>query len=234
MLVGKYTGQQLKIEVWGNFYGYIGEAYEKKRKLKEAFHNEDPLFLGIPYEDCYDSSKLIPYLAPYIGKITPSCFVHDDDKNFDPTMWSLVDEVKKQCRSICDNLQTDHLPSESWLRKRKPYANRLIHEWENKSWETLRHNITAVGGIKVVRSLLGQHTDTKASIVAKLQDFTKNHQSTPSAVADRLRQQQASTRITREQTVLMKEAQNLYHAAKYSIWWQIQRSLLCCRNRIQR
>ncbi|CAL8461423.1 g954 [Coccomyxa elongata] len=60
-------GKRLLIEIWGGGQTCNREEYEKTRKLKEAFHAGNTLFVGIDFMDCYSEDVLKARFAPFIG-----------------------------------------------------------------------------------------------------------------------------------------------------------------------
>ena len=57
-----YQGQEVNVEIWGAFGGYIKEIYESKRIEKEKFNDKHNIcFLGIEFVDCYKLQSLVEF-----------------------------------------------------------------------------------------------------------------------------------------------------------------------------
>jgi hypothetical protein len=158
-LVDEFKDKNIKVEIWGN----MSERYKKTREFKEEFHKDDPYFLGIQYEDCYNDKRLRSIFEKYIGDITPFRYVNETDKLVVSCHMSLIDEVLQKCRYITEHTTEHNLPPLAWFRKADLYKNRKIEDWEKLigNLGNLSHDIQKVGGINLVRKLLENENVTK-------------------------------------------------------------------------
>lgn len=153
--IGEYNGKRIYVEIWGDLRV---EKYARVRKMKETFHKDNPYFIGIQYRDCYNENRLETIFQKYIGILKPSRFMNEHDKLVNPSQWSLVDLVVAKCKIICENIDDGVLPPYNWFTKSKTYADRQDYDWEKGlgNMGNLAHDISKVGGISLVRILLGQ------------------------------------------------------------------------------
>lgn len=153
--VGDYEGKRIYVEIWGDLRS---EKYAIRRKMKEDFHKDNPYFLGMQYRDCYNEKKLVTIFEKYIGILEPSRFVNQHDKLVNTSQWSLIDSVIAKCKIICENIDDGILPPLGWFTKSKTYSGRQNYEFEKGlgNMGNLAHDIAEVGGVRLVRTLLGQ------------------------------------------------------------------------------
>jgi len=154
---GIYKDTWMSVEIWGGKLKKHQEAYNKKRKEKEESHTNDDSFLGIEYQDCYDESKLINKLEPYIGVIEPFIFKNEEDKRICCTKWNLIDSIRNGCNYIMENNKGE-IPSICWMRRSaKIWKDRTREDWEiteNFDIREFCYTIKRFGGIRNARNLM--------------------------------------------------------------------------------
>ena len=197
----KYQGKEITIEIWGNSIyvtkknvshlvgpnGQDYEEYNKKRLEKEQFNKEQNiLFLGISFQDCYDSKKLIEIFTPYVLNIDT---VLRTSKPYDaissPTSWSLIDKLIKVLKEIMTEHNMSNMPPYTWLSKTGIYEHRATGNWEQKiSGYTLREWIQKCGGYSKIREImqLSGRVFTKTEVITQLKNFYEVYKQTHSSV----------------------------------------------------
>jgi hypothetical protein len=154
--IGIYKDKWISVEIWGGKFRKYQEAYNKKREEKEESHKNDIYFLGIEYQDCYNESKLIKILEPYIGVIEPYIFENEKDKTISCTKWNLIADIEKGATYIMEN-NNNIIPPVTWMLCNGCYKNRHREDWEiTKHFNILRYSyaIDRFGGIVKVRQLM--------------------------------------------------------------------------------
>lgn len=156
--ISPITDNEINVEVWGGAHSKNRQnAYNEKRKDKEKSHINDNTFLGIEHDDCYNESKLISILKPYIGVIKPYIFENERDKTISCTKWNLIAGIEKGANYIMEN-NNNIIPSVNWMKCIYKYKNRPREDWEiTKHFNIIlySHNIDRFGGIVKVRQLMG-------------------------------------------------------------------------------
>jgi hypothetical protein len=179
-------GRWIDVEVWGDRPMGLEEAYQKKRRQKEAFNRDNPKFLGIGHRNCYSEDQLAAMLQPYIGTIEPFQFDRPVDALLHTTHWSNTDELLEFARHIADSMPDGRFPTEEWLRKRGRWAER-----PGDAYNTLAVYIKQwIGGIRKLRSLLDQqHLNTKVwtpeAAIAAYREFCERRKMTPDQARQR-------------------------------------------------
>jgi len=143
----------IDVEVWGDKpHGHDEVEYSERRKVKEKFNKDNPHFLGIHYNDCFDEDHLSKILKTYIGECEAFQFDRPTDKIIPTTHWSNTDELLGYCRELASSMPNKEFPTEAWLRKRGKWSER-----EGDVYNTLAIYIqTWFGGMRKLRKLLGQ------------------------------------------------------------------------------
>lgn len=197
------------VEVWGEKpLGHQEKKYAYKKHLKEEYNKNNVNFLGINFRDCYNEPRLESILKPFIGKIKPFVFKKQFDSEIPSTHWSNVDEMLTFCIDLAKKQPKNIFPTEEWLRKRGKWKNR-----PGESYNTLAVYIkTWVGGIRKLRSLLGQPENSTVSwskelVLSEFKSFYNKYGLTPGTVRTRFRRGQIN--ISKKEA---KYATNLDHA----------------------
>ena len=155
--ISPITDNEINVEVWGGAHSNNRQdAYNNKRKDKEKSHINDNTFLGIEHDDCYNESKLISILKPYIGFIEPYVFENEKDKTISCTKWNLIPGIEKGANYIMEN-NNNIIPSVHWMRCIYTYKNRPREDWEITNHFNIisySHAIDRFGGIVKVRQLM--------------------------------------------------------------------------------
>ncbi len=191
---GQYEGHKILVEIWGDSKsagpnGHNLEEYLAKKAAKIKYHENNPYFLGLGYENCYTEKKLIDILQPYIGK---NCKIsrtkENHDFQFPPTMWTLADEVIKTCKFVCHNMPDNILPALGWFKRSDTYKCRPVLDWEPETWGRFPCKINQVGGILKLREVLGQKQHnkithwTKDNVTQALADFYTTYRVWPTQI----------------------------------------------------
>lgn len=155
--IGIYKDKWISVEIWGGSHSRNRqEAYNNKRKEKEESHKNDIYFLGIEGEDCYNESKLILILEPYIGVIEPYIFENKKDKTISYTKWNLIAGIEKGATYIMEH-NNNIIPPINWMRCLYNHKNRTREAWEminHFNIKTFSDAINRFGGIVKVRQWL--------------------------------------------------------------------------------
>lgn len=219
--VGEFATKPIKVEIWGNAPHGASERYTETRGFKEAFNQDDPLFIGIEYQDCFCESKLEDTLLPFIGIVEPYKIANENDREFKPVQWALVDEVLRMAKVYTDNVPGGKIPSIAWFDRRSTYKGRPVAKWEPvNGWATFSHYVTKIGGIPKLRQTLGQSDSnynswSKDTVVREVANFFIKHKAWPSPVMQRLYKKTKNKTIDPDEVEIHKEAVDLVNASKY-------------------
>ena len=222
--VEPFLNMMLSVEIFGSG-NYGGDNIRKKhyaetRRFKEDFHKNDKTFITIEYKDCYSDARLSELLSPYIGY--PDV-VFGSTNRFNTTMDSLQEQVLQQCRDIKENLRIDKLPSANWFDRTGPYKDRVIHEWEPKSYAKLVCNIERMK-FSEVRKLLGENNIpthrkwNRDDIVLEYRDTVARHGVSPVTLYNRLKRLEKERGLSDDDKNVMSKMCKLSNA----ISWQFR------------
>lgn len=143
----------MDVEIFGGFYAGGKEReleYARTKESKITFNKDNPRFIQMSVEDCYNDAKLQSILEPFIG--TPEVSLRNSyDHLVDTSQLSLMDRALKQCRIVCDNLGTPELPSSNWFTRTGSHKDRAMFEWEVKG---LHRDMSKLGGLKKIREIM--------------------------------------------------------------------------------
>jgi hypothetical protein len=146
-------GMWLDVEVWGGpgkNHVKDHQTYVDTRKLKEAFHDGRPGFLGIEYAQCYSVRALSEILKPYIGmpevREVQSC-----------KSTTLEEDVLRRANDVAAKFK-GVLPSSKWFKKTGTYVGRDVQAWEDASWYPFTWKVKKIGGFTALRKLLQERT----------------------------------------------------------------------------
>lgn len=175
------NGAWVDVEVWGDRpNGHNEERYAQMRRSKERFNVDNPRFLGVHHEECYDEAALTRTLAPHIGVIVPFRFDKQTDALLQSTHWSNADELLDFCKHVASSAPGGEFPAEDWLRKRGKWVGR-----DGPAYNTLSVYIKKwLGGVRNLRRLIGQadvstqQWDRELALKA-YRDFYNAHGMTP-------------------------------------------------------
>ena len=90
----QFAGMMLDVEIWGGTLAggpARQEAYAETRRWKEQFNQNNSLFVGLEFKECYEEEVLEARLAPYLGKVTASVFIEAHDRLIASTKWAIMD-----------------------------------------------------------------------------------------------------------------------------------------------
>jgi hypothetical protein len=176
------AGPWINVEIWGDIPEALAHGrYQETRARKEAYHADDPSFLGINYVDCLSDERLTELLRPYIGTVEPFQFDKPTDPFIETAHWTDADELLESCRQLAAQMPSGVFPAEDWLRKRGRHADRA-----GPAYNTMAQYVRLwIGGTRKVRQLLGQPEAstiewTRDRAIEAWQDFEARHGLTPS------------------------------------------------------
>jgi AP2 domain len=201
-------GRWINVEIWGDLPdAYSHGRYEATRRFKEAWHDGDPDFLGIQYQDCLHDARLTDILESSIGVIAPFRFDKPADTVIETAHWSDADEFLETCRQIAAQMPDGIFPGDEWLRKRGRYSDR-----EGEDYNTISQRVTVwMGGTRNVRKLLGQSEAsttawTRESVIEAWRQYETQHGLSPSQLKSKGRRDSFAPEV-------VKEAQRIYAVA---------------------
>lgn len=183
---------KVNIEIWGgpgkNSPG--SEIYIKQKEDKISFHGNDITFMHLNYEKCFDLAYLELLFMPYIG-MRP--IYNDVNKHvFDPTKWSLSEELLVKGKDICSHFSNGLLPTTTWFSRKDNHLGRVIEPWEPNTWGGFMDDVNKIGGIGKLLMLLGQkeytkYTNriTKSETLIGIQDIYEKYGKTIKALSQR-------------------------------------------------
>jgi len=147
------AGAWVDVEIWGDKPGGHDEVgYSKRRRDKEKFNKDNPLFLGIHHKDCFDEEILGKILEAYVSRRPAFRFDRPTDPLIPTTHWSNTDELLEYCGALASSMPDGEFPTEEWLRKRGKWSGRT-----GPAYNTVSVYIkTWFGGVRNLRRLLGQ------------------------------------------------------------------------------
>jgi hypothetical protein len=205
------SGKQIDVEIWGDIPDAFSRGrYSVTRKMKEAYHEGRPNFLGLHYRDCQLENRLAELLKPYIGVIEPSHFDKPQDRLIETAHWSSADELLESCRQLAASMPDGVFPNEQWLRKRGIYADRA-----GEAYNTLAVYVAKwLGGTRNVRKLLGQPQASttrwsEESVVAAWRDFVAKTGLTPANAKGGYRNDHPNQKVMREGAKIYEVARRL-------------------------
>lgn len=205
-----FRGKLVFIEIWGDMYGKAAEKYAETRTAKEAFHKNDPFFLGIHYKAAYDEKKLDNLFEMYIGLKQPSQFASEVDRLVKPVGWSRLDQVLKMSELVCSNMNNGLLPPHTWFVS----PTRKRSQWELKSWRGFVLHVQLIGGFPKLRQLLQQKLYfrqwTRDLAIQEYAAMYQDEELWPSQIRYKLRRQDQP--LTKEDTNLAARASRAEHA----------------------
>lgn len=211
-------GKRLLIEIWGGGQTCNREEYEKTRKLKEAFHAGNTLFVGIDFMDCYSEDVLKARFAPFIGLPGVVRVAREADRCVPSIHWTMADEVVDKCRTICDNMDDKRLPALAWFTKAGRFKGRDVFPWEAdlyRSSATFGSQCTMIG-MNNLRKILKQDTTcTQWSIQTAeecIKSFASSHSNCPTITTDRLR---ALKKRDADQEALLQDSRRAQNAKQW-------------------
>ncbi len=205
------NNQWYDVEIWGEKpNGHSEKEYLAKRHDKEEFNKNNPYFIGLSFRSCYSEDALYTILSPHIDiSKEPTVFAKESDRKIKSVNWSRIDEVLEQCTFVKEKL--GNIPSFSWFSHQGPFKNRPRCDWERDDMRNLYKNISAVGGIRLIRGLLRDTTPSptlwsQESIITELKRIYKEHGVGPTSLRFRLYRKANSTPA---EIALCKEAGRL-------------------------
>jgi hypothetical protein len=145
--------------------------------------SRNQLFLSVEITDCYSDAKLEHLLKPFIGILPVTKHKHELDRVIQSSHWSTYEEVLTTCRQIA-SLQKDGIfPSENWLCKKGPFANRDGEAYPSLPTAIINH----FGGVSALRKILGQEEHNRfkwssENVQSELDTWMKRYGKTPGRV----------------------------------------------------
>ncbi len=149
----------IDVEIFGGSRGgeESQEKYARVRKCKEEFNASNANFLKLECDDCFKDDILTGLLQPYFKtKIVPSRFLHSHDKCVDTAVWSIADQVMHRAQEIISNMPDHTFPSQHWFSRSCSYKSRQKAAWEDDNWGHYLNMVRILGGLKKVKTMLGQ------------------------------------------------------------------------------